>query len=153
MQMFSRLLFISYIVLLTGCAGMPSINWGGKQPVVPEPIIKTVTEYKTLEIYQPLLPQAINLEDVQFFVITEKNKDEKIAELEKLQSGAFVLMGLTPQGYENMAFNLQEIRRYILEQKEIILYYRKATQEDTDTDSEDWLEKNEELSSEQLTKD
>lgn len=153
MQMFSRLLFISSIVLLTGCAGMPSINWGNKQPVVPEPIIKTVTEYKTLEIYQPPLPQAINLEDVQFFVITEKNKDEKIAELEKLQSGAFVLMGLTPQGYENMAFNLQEIRRYILEQKEIILYYRKATQEDTDTDSEDWLEKNEELSSEQLTKD
>ncbi len=151
MRMFSKLLFISSIVLLTGCAGMPSVNWG--KPVVPEPVIKTVTEYKTLEIYQPPLPQAINLEDVQFFVITEKNKDEKIAELEKLQSGAFVLMGLTPQGYENMAFNLQEIRRYILEQKEIILYYRKATQEDTDTDSEDWLEKNEELSSEQLTKD
>jgi hypothetical protein len=137
MQTLTKILTVSLLVLMTGCAGLPSWN----------------TEYKTLEIYQPPLPQAINLEDVQFFVITEKNKEEQIAELEKLQSGSFVLFGLTPQGYENMAFNLQEIRRYILEQKEIILYYRKATQEDEDTDSEDWLEKNEELSSEQLTKD
>ena len=150
MQTLTKILTVSLLVLMTGCAGLPSWNTA---PIIPEPVIKTVTEYKTLEIYQPPLPQAINLEDVQFFVITEKNKEEQIAELEQLQSGSFVLFGLTPQGYENMAFNLQEIRRYILEQKEIILYYRKATQEDEDTDSEDWLEKNEELSSEQLTKD
>jgi hypothetical protein len=148
--MLNRILAISSLVLLTGCAGLPSWN---ATPVIPEPVIKTVTEYKTLEIYQPPLPQAISLEDVEFFVITEKNKDEKIAELEKMQSGSFVLFGLTPQGYENMAYNLQEIRRYIREQKEIVLYYRKATQEDEDTDSQDWLRKNEELSSDQLTND
>ena len=44
------------------------------QPLpVPEPVIKTVTEYKTLEIYQPPLPKAIDLRDVEFFVLTEKN--------------------------------------------------------------------------------
>lgn len=119
--------------------------------VAPEPIIKTVTEYKSLEIYQPPLPEEIDLEDVEFFVITEKNLDEQIKKLEKMQSGVFVLFGLTPQAYENMAYNLQEIRRYVRQQKEIILYYRSATQSEEDTDADDWLERNEEVVSDQLT--
>lgn len=68
-----------------------------------------------------------------------------------MQSGTYVLFGLTPQDYENMAYNLQELRRYVRQQKEIILYYRQATQGDADTDSEDWLERNEEIVDDQLT--
>lgn len=82
---------------------------------------------------------------MEFFVVTEKNFEEQVQKLQKLQDGTYVLFGLTPQAYENMAYNLQEIRRYVRQQKEIILYYRKATQEDVDTDAEDWLERNEEL--------
>ena len=116
-----------------------------KEPLpIPEPIIKTVTEYKTLEIYQPPLPKKIDLQDVEFFVITEKNLEEQIERIRKMQDGTFVLFGMTPQDYENMAFNLQELRRYIRQQKEIIIYYRQATQPE-----EDWLEKNEELQEEQ----
>ena len=111
----------------------------------PEPIIKTVTEYKTLEIYQPPLPKAIDLQDVEFFVITEKNFEEQVQKLEKMQSGTYVLFGITPQDYENMAYNLQELKRYIGQQKEIIIYYRQATQGDENTDSEDWIERNEEV--------
>jgi hypothetical protein len=140
------------LVFLSGCTSIPFLK--PQQPVTaPEPIIKTVTEYETLEIYQPPLPQEISLEDVEFFVITEKNMEEQIVRLEKMQGGTFVLFGLTPQAYENMAFNLQEIRRYIRQQKEIILYYRKATQGDEDTDAEDWLEKNQQVVEDQLTKD
>ena len=47
----------------------------------PEPVIKTVTEYKTLEIYQPQLPRKIDLQDVEFFVVTEKNLEEQIARI------------------------------------------------------------------------
>ena len=43
------------------------------------------------------------------------------------QDGNFVIFGMTPQDYENMAYNLQELRRYIRQQKEIIIYYRDAT--------------------------
>ena len=127
------------LIFLTGCSML-------QQPPAspPEPIIRTVTEFKTLEIYQPPLPKEISLQDVEFFVVTEKNFEEQVEKLEKLQDGTYVLFGLTPQAYENMAYNLQEIRRYIRQQKEIILYYRKATQEDEDTDAEDWLERNEE---------
>ena len=127
------------ISLLAGCSMLQ------REPLpAPEPIIKTVTEYKTLEIYQPPLPKAIDMQDVEFFVITEKNFEEQVAKLEKMQDGTYVLFGLTPQDYENMAYNLQELRRYIRQQKEIIIYYRQATQDDENTDSEDWLERNEE---------
>jgi len=133
-----RILLISFL-LLGGCSLIQP------QPLpAPEPIIKTVTEYKTLEIYQPPLPKAIDLQDVEFFVITEKNFEEQVKKLEKMQSGTYVLFGITPQDYENMAYNLQELRRYIRQQKEIIIYYRQATQDDENTDAEDWMERNEE---------
>ena len=45
-----------------------------------------------------------------------------------------------------MAYNLQEIRRFIRQQKEIILYYRQATE--VADEAEEWLEKNEELQNE-----
>jgi len=144
-----RILSLLFLLTLAGCSSIPGLK---PEPMVaPEPIIKTVTEYKTLEIYQPPLPEAINLEDVEFFVITEKNFDEQVAKLEKMQGGTYVLFGLTPQDYENMAYNLQELRRYVRQQKEIILYYRQATQGDANTDAEDWLERNEDIVEDQLT--
>ena len=94
------------LVFLSGCTSIPFLK--PQQPVTaPEPIIKTVTEYETLEIYQPPLPQEISLEDVEFFVITEKNMEEQIVRLEKMQGGTFVLFGLTPQAYENMALTFK----------------------------------------------
>ena len=110
------------IVFLSGCSFLKN------DPLpTPEPVIKTVTEYKTLEIYQPQLPKKIDLQDVEFFVVTEKNLEEQIAKISKMQGGTFVIFGMTPQDYENMAYNLQELRRYIRQQKEIIIYYRDAT--------------------------
>ena len=110
------------ILFLSGCSFMQT------DPLpTPEPVIKTVTEYKTLDIYQPQLPRKIDLQDVEFFVVTEKNLEEQIARIGKMQGGTFVIFGMTPQDYDNMAFNLQELRRYIRQQKEIIIYYRDAT--------------------------
>lgn len=141
-----RILSIALLLFMSGCSLLQP------QPLpTPEPVIKTVTEYKTLEIYQPPLPEEIALEDVEFLVITEKNMAEQIKRLEKIQGGSYVVFALTPQAYENMAYNLQEIRRYVRQQKEIIIYYREATQGDQNTTSEDWLEKNQEVVSEQLT--
>ena len=139
-----RILLISSLLFVGGCSLLQP------QPLpAPEPIIKTVTEYKTLEIYQPPLPKEIALQDVEFFVVTERNWEEQVKRLQKLQDGTYVLFGITPQDYENMAYNLQELRRYIRQQKEIIIYYRQATQGDEDTDSEDWIEKNKQVISDQ----
>ncbi len=124
------------IILSSGCASLPKVDF------TPPPPVKVITEEVRLDIYQPPLPNEIRLEDVQWVIITEQNYEESVAKVEKLLGGSFVVMALTPLGYESMAYNLQEIRRYIRQQKEIILYYRKATEAADDAD--EWLEKNEE---------
>ena len=111
--------------------------------VQPEPQIVTVTEKVPLRIYQPPLPQEIDLLSVNFFVITEENLEEKFKEIEKMLDGQFVVFALTPDGYEKMAENFQEVRRYVRQQKELIIYYREATTESEGTTAEEWQENNE----------
>ena len=124
------------IILSSGCASLPKVDF------TPPPPVKVITDEVRLDIYQPPLPNEIRLEDVQWVIITQQNYEESVAKVEKLLGGPFVVMALTPLGYESMAYNLQEIRRYIRQQKEIILYYRKATEAADEAD--EWLEKNEE---------
>tara|TARA_B100001059_G_C17260022_1_gene298485 strand:+ start:10 stop:432 length:423 start_codon:yes stop_codon:yes gene_type:complete len=127
------------IALSSGCSLLPTVDFS------PPPPVKVITEEVKVDIYQPPLPNEIGLENVEWFVITKNNWDESVAKVENLLGGDFVVMALTPKGYENMAYNLQEIRRYIRQQKEIILYYRKATE--AADESDEWLEKNDELQS------
>jgi len=130
-------------IFITGCSWMPRLEWGSEEiEVKPEPQIITVTEKVPLRIYQPPLPQSIDLLEVNFFVITEENLQDKIKEIEKILDGNFVVFALTPDGYEKMAENFQEVRRYVMQQKELILYYRQATTETEGTTAEDWMENN-----------
>ena len=122
------------IALSSGCSVLPKVDF------TPPPPVKVITEEVKVDIYQPPLPNEIGLEDVAWFVFTKDNWEEAVAKVEGLLGGDFVVMALTPKGYENMAYNLQEIRSYIRQQKEIILYYRKAT--NAADEAEEWLEKN-----------
>lgn len=132
--MYKTLIAILALSLVSGCT---------LTQTKPDPVVTVVTEQVPMEIYQPPLPSEIRLEDVRWFVITPENFESQVAELERLQGGEWVVFAITPRDYENMAYNLQELRRYIREQKEIILYYRKATEADQDLDT--WLERNREL--------
>ena len=114
---------------------------------LPLPPVKVITETVQLEIYQPPLPPEIQLDDVQWFVVTKENLEDKIAEVENYTGTDFVVFGMTPQSYENMAYNLQEIRRYIRQQTEIIKYYREATKPKGPAG---WLEENQEQQNTQL---
>tara|TARA_R110000822_G_scaffold14082_16_gene49717 strand:+ start:451 stop:912 length:462 start_codon:yes stop_codon:yes gene_type:complete len=146
MKKISIVLIVLVVILLPGCSSIPTFGWWQKDELEPlPPKVVTVTETVPLRIYQPPLPQEISLENVKFFVITQKNLEEQTAKIEKILGGDFVVFALTPQSYENMAYNLQEIRRYVRQQKEIILYYREATTGDDGTDAEDWIEKNKEV--------
>lgn len=91
----------------------------------PEPRIVTVTkiEYPTIQV--PVRPQPVDLNDVKFYVVTPDNLDEFLAEFEE-DNGQIVFVATSVPSYENLSINLQELRRYILQQKEIILYYEKA---------------------------
>jgi hypothetical protein len=62
---------------------------------------------------------------MEWMIITEDNLDEKVNEL-KSKSGNFVVFAVSSKGYENLAIGIGELRRYINEQKAIIVYYEEA---------------------------
>lgn len=78
------------------------------------------------QIAQPILPRAIDLKDPYWYVVSKKNLDEFLQRLEK-EEGQVVFFAMSVPDYELMAYNMQEIKRYIQEMKEIIVYYRKVT--------------------------
>ena len=67
------------------------------------------------------------LNDVKWYVVTEKNLQEFLDQFAK-DNGAVAFMAISVQGYENISLNVQELRRYILQQKAIIVYYENAVQ-------------------------
>ena len=138
MSMLRPLQLTVVLSVVSGCSWLP--KFPEREMVQPEPQIITVTEKIPLRIYQPPLPQEIDLLDVNFFVITEENLAEQIKIIEKMLDGNFVVFALTPDGYEKMAENFQEVRRYVRQQKELIIYYREATTESEGTTAEEWLE-------------
>ena len=109
------------ILLISSC------SMGGRR-ATPNPV-EIITEPIQIEIYHPPLPKAIQLERPDWFVVSENNIDDFLAKLSKIQGVEAVptFFALSPQGYEKMSGNLQEMRRYILEQKEIIVYYKTVT--------------------------
>ena len=53
--------------------------------------------------------------------------DRFIADMQKLNNGDIVFVAMTIGDYEMMASNTQELRRYIRELGEVIVYYRSVT--------------------------
>jgi len=119
------------IALAIGCAATPRE-------------VRIITKPIEIEIFQPDLPDAIKLERPRWFVVNRENLEEFLIELERIQGESPVFFAFTPQDYEKMAYNLQEVRRYILQQKEVISYYQRVTQ------PQSWDEKNDSTRSRSL---
>ena len=61
-----------------------------------------------------------------WIVVTPENYKEQLAFIEE-QEGELVFLAMTIPDYEVMAYNMQEIKRYITELKDVVVYYRKVT--------------------------
>tara|TARA_Y100000004_G_scaffold179826_1_gene223829 strand:- start:830 stop:1096 length:267 start_codon:yes stop_codon:yes gene_type:complete len=79
-------------------------------------------------IVQPVMPREIDLKEVRWLTITPENFEEQFAVIEE-QEGELVFLAMTVPDYEVMAYNMQEIKRYISELKDVVVYYRKVTTE------------------------
>ena len=53
--------------------------------------------------------------------------DKFLDEVKKKNSGDVVFFAITTEDYELMAYNMQELRRYIREVQEVVVYYRNVT--------------------------
>ncbi len=110
----------SLLLALTSLTGCGTFNT--------EPRIQTVTQYITPNIQIQQQPKPVALLDVQWYVVTEENLEDFLEKFRQ-DNGTVVMLSMTVRGYENMSINMQELRRYINQQKQIILYYEKAVTE------------------------
>ena len=65
------------------------------------------------------------MNDIHFYVVTEENFEEFKKRFVK-ENGDLVGYVLSVRDYETLAINMAEIKRYIEQQKQIIIYYEKA---------------------------
>ena len=77
-------------------------------------------------IVQPVMPREIDLKEVRWLTIPPENYEEQFAVIED-QEGELVFLAMTVPDYEVMAYNMQELKRYITELKDVVVYYRKVT--------------------------
>lgn len=75
------------------------------------------------------------MNDMEWYVVTEDNINIFFESLKKEQNGVVVFFAVTPKDYENLSLNVSDIRRYIIQQKEIIEYYEEAIRGNTPNDN------------------
>ena len=90
-----------------------------------EIVVKTIEVLKIVPI-QPQ-PKPVDMIDVKFYVVTEENYEEFKEKFMKTNND-YVFYAVSVHDYENLAFNMAELYRYIRQQKEIIIYYEKAVE-------------------------
>lgn len=108
------LLLLTIPLVLTACSSR-----------TPEEKVVLQTDYIEQRIPIQERPKGVDFPPVDWYVITEENLEEKLAEIEAA-TGNVVLFVITPKGYENLALGIAELRRYVKDQQAIIGYYEEA---------------------------
>ena len=78
-------------------------------------------------------PKPLQLNDTRVFVVNKDNYEEFAKEFKEVY-GELAFVALSMKDYENLALNIADIKRYVEQQKEIILYYEKAVTEEPKVD-------------------
>ena len=104
---------VPLVILLSSCSWKPE-----KEIVTVETIVKP-----TIAIAQR--PRPVEFDELKVKVITEANVQEVIQEMKDNQ-GQFLVYALDPVTFKNLAIGIEEIKRYIEQQNDIIVYYEKA---------------------------
>jgi tRNA threonylcarbamoyladenosine modification (KEOPS) complex Cgi121 subunit len=87
--------------------------------------VKVVTKAQKVTIPVVARPKPVQLSDVQVHVVTEKNLDEFIKKF-TAENGELAVVAMSMRDYENLALNISELRRFILQSTDFIVYYEDA---------------------------
>ena len=112
--------YLKVLSLLPLCLAISSCSsW----PELKQIEIKTVQVERVIPT--PNRPRPLNMNDIKFYVVTSENFEDFKKRYEK-DNGIFLFYALSVRDYETLAINMAEIKRYIEQQKHIIIYYEKA---------------------------
>ena len=119
------------LLTISGCSLLPQ----------PPREVEIISKPIEIIITQPIMPRPLNLKEPNWYVVSDTriaNKDglypegytyfDKFEEdIKKKHGGDLVFVAMTVADYELMAYNTQEIKRYISQLGEVIVYYREVT--------------------------
>ena len=94
--------------------------------------VQITTKPLERQIVQPVMPRQIDLKEPYWYVVSDKNLDEFLSRVEK-ENGQIVFFAMSVPDYEIMSYNMQELKRYINELKQVVVYYKKVTTNKPDT--------------------
>ena len=110
----SLVLLLPLLLLSSGCS-----SWREVLPV----------EVKTVEVERKIptqnRPRPVKLDDVYFYVVSADNFDDFKKRFEK-ENGDLGFYALSVRDYETIAYNMAELKRFIDQQQQIIVYYEEA---------------------------
>ena len=111
--------FVALLLLtMTGCSFLSK----------PEEVVVTRTVVESYDIPLKAAPRPISMTDVRWYTVTTDNIDEFEANFEN-SNGDLVFFAISVPHYENLSLNLADIRRFIEQQKAIIVYYEDQIRE------------------------
>ncbi len=122
---------ISWKTLSKSAVMLTVLMMGFSCSLLPTKTIQVTAKPIERNIVQPIMPREIDLKQLQWIAVTPDNWEEQLAKIEK-QEGELVFLAMTIPDYEVMAYNMQEIKRYITELKDVVVYYRKVTTKDNE---------------------
>tara|TARA_R110002020_G_scaffold130028_3_gene291020 strand:- start:490 stop:771 length:282 start_codon:yes stop_codon:yes gene_type:complete len=70
-------------------------------------------------------PRQLSLNNIHFYVVTEDTYAAFKKRFEK-ENGDLLFYAISVRDYETLALNMAEIKRFIEQQKQVIIYYEKA---------------------------
>ena len=117
---------ISWKILRTSAQPLMILMMVCSCSLIPTKQIEVTAKPLDRKIVQPIMPREIDLQEPRWIVITPENWEDQLAMIEQ-QEGELVFLAMTIPDYEIMAYNMQEIKRYITELQDVVVYYRKVT--------------------------
>ena len=114
---------MAILLFLTGCS------------LRPDPEIKVVTQIEKTTVPIVARPKPIDLVDTRVYVVTKDNYDSFVEEFTE-EHGELAYVVLSMKDYENLALNIADIRRYLEQQNEIIVYYENAVKPQEESKSD-----------------
>ena len=92
----------------------------------PEKEIVTVTKLVERTIPTVPHPKPVQMNEIKIYVVSPSENFEEFKKEFEAKNGADSYIAISVKDYENLAKNFAELRRYIEQQKQIILYYEEA---------------------------
>ena len=92
----------------------------------PEKEIVTVTKLIERQIPTVPHPKQVQMNEIKIYVVSPEENFEDFKKEFEAKNGVDSYVAISIKDYENLGKNFAELRRFIEQQKQIILYYEEA---------------------------